>query len=107
MDLGTVTDLVAAPDVSWRPGDAWLAGGTWLFSTPQPQTIRLLDLTAFGWTPLTASSSGLEIAATCTLAELARWSAPDEWQAWPLARRCCEALLGSFKVWNSATVGGN
>ena len=31
---------------------------------------------------------------------------PD-WAAAPLLRQCCEALLASFKIWRSATVGGN
>jgi len=30
-----------------------------------------------------------------------------QWAAAPLIRQCCNALLGSFKVWNAATVGGN
>jgi CO/xanthine dehydrogenase FAD-binding subunit len=29
------------------------------------------------------------------------------WPAVSLFRACCQALLGSFKVWNAATVGGN
>ena len=32
--------------------DAWLGGGTYLFSVPQPKLTRLLDLEAFGWTPI-------------------------------------------------------
>jgi CO/xanthine dehydrogenase FAD-binding subunit len=110
MDLTTVQEIAPANRDAiegWRPGDAWLAGGTWLFSEPQPDVRRLLDLTAFGWPALTASRDGLEIAATCTLAELARWRAPARWPASALIPECCHALLGSFKVWNSATVGGN
>jgi CO/xanthine dehydrogenase FAD-binding subunit len=30
-----------------------------------------------------------------------------QWAAAPLLRQCCNALLGSFKVWNAATIGGN
>jgi CO/xanthine dehydrogenase FAD-binding subunit len=117
MDLGTVTELIPAPGAAWRDGDAWLGGGTWLFSEPQPATTRLLDLAAFGWPSLTEADDGLEIAATCTLAELARWrpaparavSGPGAggWRARHLPRQCCAALLGSFKVRNVATVGGN
>ncbi|MCA0145354.1 xanthine dehydrogenase family protein subunit M [Blastococcus sp. LR1] len=107
MDLGTVEEFAPAALGEWQPGDAWLAGGTWLFSEPQPQLRRLLDLQAFGWPPLTAGDDGLEIAATCTLTELARYAAPAEWPAAALFRRCCEALLGSFKVRSLATVGGN
>jgi CO/xanthine dehydrogenase FAD-binding subunit len=91
----------------WRPGDAWLGGGTWLFSEPQPRLRRLLDLRAFGWEPLTLAEDGLELAATCRLSELAEFEPPSDWHAGGLLRRCCEALLGSFKVWNEATVGGN
>jgi len=117
VDLATVTDLVPARGAAWRNGDAWLGGGTWLFSEPQPATTRLLDLASFGWPALTETDDGLEIAATCTLAELARWQpAPERadrgpggggWAARHLPRQCCAALLGSFKVANVATVGGN
>jgi CO/xanthine dehydrogenase FAD-binding subunit len=110
VDIATVTEFVPADraGVAWRPGDAWLGGGTWLFSAPQPGVTRLLDLSAFGWPPLTLTADGLEIAATCTLAELARWQPPPaDRPAAALARQCCDALLGSFKVQNMATVGGN
>lgn len=107
MDINTVAGLVPAPGARWREGDAWLGGGTWLFSEPQPVTTRLLDLTSFGWPPLTETAGGLEIAATCTLAELRAWRPPARWPAGHLARQCCDALLGSFKVQNVATVGGN
>jgi CO/xanthine dehydrogenase FAD-binding subunit len=33
--------------------------------------------------------------------------APPEWTAAPLIRQCCHSFLASFKVWNTATVGGN
>ncbi len=99
-----------APGSTWRTGDAYLAGGTWLFSEPQPATTRLLDLADFGWPSLTETDEGLEIAATCTLAELARWR-PAPGRDWPAARslprQCADALLGSFKVLGVATVGGN
>ena len=109
MDLNAVTGYAPAPDAGWRDGDAWLGGGTWLFSQPQPRLRRLLDLHAFGWPPLTETDDGLSIAATCTLAELARWrpARPSRAPAADLARQCCDALLGSFKVQNVATVGGN
>jgi CO/xanthine dehydrogenase FAD-binding subunit len=106
VDLPGITEVADARSATWREGDAWLAGGTWLFSEPQPDLKRLLDLRAFGWPSLQASADGLEIAATCTLAELARLLAP-QWRASPLIGQCCNALLGSFKVWNAATVGGN
>jgi CO/xanthine dehydrogenase FAD-binding subunit len=107
VDIDTVTEFAPASGAAWRAGDAWLGGGTWLFSQPQPGVRRLLDLTAFGWAPLSETPDGLEIAATCTLAELARWRPRQDWPAARLARQCCDALLGSFKVQNMATVGGN
>ena len=107
MDISTVTEFAPADGAAWRPGDAWLGGGTWLFSQPQPGITRLLDLSAFGWPPLTETEDGLTIAATCTLAELSRWRPRHDWPAARLAPRCCDALLGSFKVQNMATVGGN
>ena len=107
MDLNTVEDIRPAAGAHWRPGDAFLAGGSWLFSEPQPSVRRLLDLQSFDWPALTRDGSGLEIAATCTLAELARWGVPVDWPAARLFRQCCDALLGSFKIWNVATVGGN
>ncbi len=109
MDLNTVTEFVPAATAAWRDGDAWLGGGTFLFSQPQPTVTRLLDLRAFGWTPVEETADGLMIASTCTFAELARWlpSRPARGPAAGLARQCCHALLGSFKVHNVATVGGN
>lgn len=94
------------------PGDAVLAGGTWLFSEPQVHLRRLVDITTLGWAPVTADDNGIEIAATCTIAELASLSGqlpaqrPD-WLAAPLFRQCAGALKASFKVWKTATVGGN
>jgi CO/xanthine dehydrogenase FAD-binding subunit len=109
VDLCTVTEFAPAPASAWRDGDAWLGGGTWLFSQPQPGVRRLLDLTAFGWPSLSETADGLTIAATCTLAELASWrpARRDFDPASKLARQCCDALLGSFKVQTMATVGGN
>lgn len=109
MDLNTVTGFAPATDAVWRHGDAWLGGGTWLFSQPQPAVTRLLDLHAFGWTPIRETDDGVVIAATCTLAQLASWQ-PARAAYAPaavLARQCCHALLGSFKVHHVATVGGN
>jgi len=56
--------------VKWRDGYAWLAGGTWLFSTPQIATDTLIDLRSLRWPSLAASNTGLDIPATCTIAEL-------------------------------------
>ncbi|GAA1608446.1 FAD binding domain-containing protein [Actinoplanes couchii] len=103
MDLHTVTEVVSpATPGQWRPGDAWLGGGTALFGEPRPEINRLLDLTAAGWPPLTFRDDHVEVAATCTIAELAEGLA-----AYPLVGQCCHAFLASFKIWNVATVGGN
>src|ERR1700731_3395891 len=111
MDLNTVT-VIARPRSrdEIKPiaeGDAWLAGGTWLFSEPQPQLRRLIDLHGLGWEPLTVTDRGLEIAATCEIAKLVALTAPADWTAAPLIGECCNAFLSSFKIWNTATVGGN
>jgi len=51
------------------PGLAWLAGGTWLFSEPQPDLHTLIDLESLRWPALEVSGDGLNIAATCRVAE--------------------------------------
>lgn len=111
MDLNGIEEVVDVPDRgcigAWRPGDAWLGGGTWLFSEPQPDLTRLLDLGGFGWTAIAADRDGLTVAATCRIADLERWTGGPDWRAARLLPLCCRALLGSFKVWNGATVGGN
>lgn len=116
MDLDTVSH-VAQPtrrEQLWPlgPGDAVLAGGTWLFSEPQPHLRRLVDVTALGWPPVTVSDDGVALAATCTVAEVSALASRlaaqrPEWAAAPLLHQCCTALLASFKIWRSATVGGN
>jgi CO/xanthine dehydrogenase FAD-binding subunit len=110
--LNTITEVRRVTgngdeDFDWQVGDSWLAGGTWLFSEPQPHLRRLLDLQGFHWEPLVASEQGLQISPTCTIAELEALEAPPEWAAAPLIRQCCHSFLASFKVWNTATVGGN
>jgi len=111
MDLNTITEIQRPSDAAavkdWPEGYAWLAGGTWLFSEPQIHTHTLVDLEAFHWTPLTATDDGLEIAATCKVVALDKFTAPTEWAAAPLLSECCHAFLASFKIWNEATVGGN
>ncbi len=85
-----------------------LAGGTWLYSEPQPHLTGLVDLTALGWSPWEARpDGGLSIAATCTIAQLVAIPASAARRATPLVRQSAESLLQSFKVWNTATVGGN
>ena len=111
MNLTTVTDVKRPTTIDevpvWHKGFAWLAGGTWLFSTPQVDTHTLIDLESLRWPALTATADGLDIAATCTIAEIERFQAPAEWNAAPLLRLCSHALLMSFKIYNAATVGGN
>ena len=62
MDQPTVREFVRPtigdPTSQWRPGDAWLAGGTFVFSTPLPETHRLIDLTALGWPNLVIGPGG-------------------------------------------------
>jgi CO/xanthine dehydrogenase FAD-binding subunit len=111
MDLNTIKE-VAHPQKReqlpvWTAGDAWLAGGTWLFSEPQAHLTRLIDLTDLKWPALTISETGLTIAATCTVAQLDALVCPPEWLAAPLIDQCCRAFLASFKIWKTATVGGN
>ncbi len=111
MDLNTIKE-VARPQQRehlpvWTAGDAWLAGGTWLFSEPQGNLTRLIDLADLKWPALTISETGLTIAATCTVAQLDALACPPEWLAAPLINQCCRAFLASFKIWKSATIGGN
>lgn len=85
-----------------------LGGGTWLFSEPQDGLTGLVDLVALGWTPWVArADGGLSIAATCTVAQLVAIPPRPGWRPLPLFRQCAESLLQSFKIWNTATVGGN
>jgi CO/xanthine dehydrogenase FAD-binding subunit len=93
--------------MDFSEGDSWLAGGTWLFSEPQPHLKRLIDLHVLRWTPVEQSEEGLRIAATCTIAELLAFAAPADWIAAPLINDCCRSFASSFKIWNTATIGGN
>src|ERR1700731_206098 len=111
MDLNTIKE-VAHPRKReqlpvWTAGDAWLAGGTWLFSEPQTHLTRLIDLTDLKWPALTITETSLQIAATCTVAQLDALACPPDWIASPLIDQCCRAFLASFKIWKTATVGGN
>jgi FAD binding domain in molybdopterin dehydrogenase len=128
MDMNTIEAVVRTADpAEWREGDAWLAGGTVLFSAGSPDSgqeplRRLLDLGSTDWTPLAVSAAGIELAATCTIAQLyafpasgaASGAASDagrglagDWPGVELVRPCCESFVASFKVWNMSTVGGN
>jgi hypothetical protein len=111
MDLNTVEAIMRpgcrAEIPAMGQGDAVLAGGTWLFSEPQTDLRRLLDVTSLGWPALERIAEGLRIGATCTLAELEAYEAPESWRAAEVIGQCCRALLGSFKIRKIATVGGN
>ncbi|WP_067840949.1 FAD binding domain-containing protein [Nocardia lijiangensis] len=120
MDLDTIREVTVArgrDDLAGLGGSTGvLAGGTFLFSEPQPNLERLIDITALGWPACTATAEGLEIAATCTLAQFAdagpgrELGGGDRWPQWPgtaLFAQACRALVASHKIWHSATVGGN
>lgn len=111
MDLNTVVAITPARsrgDLALLGSDvAPLAGGSWLFSERQDELTALVDLMTLDWPSLSVTDDGLEVAATCRLAELAELPDAWGWAAHPLFFQCCTALLGSFKVWNVATVGGN
>ncbi|WP_039802256.1 FAD binding domain-containing protein [Nocardia araoensis] len=120
MDLDTIREVVIAREredlAVLGASTAVLAGGTFLFSEPQDQLLRLVDITGLGWPALEIVDGGLDIAATCTLAEFAG-AAPgrelgtgvlrDQWPGTALFASSCRALLASHKIWRTATVGGN
>jgi CO/xanthine dehydrogenase FAD-binding subunit len=97
MNLNTINEIKrprSSDEIRhWQDGYAWLAGGTWLFSEPQIHTDTLVDLGMLGWRAIAIGQDGLDLAATCKIAEL--------------LGECCRAFLSSFKIWNEATVGGN
>ncbi len=109
MDLHSIEAVLTPASLGdvpcWTRGQAWLAGGTWLFSEPQPTLRTLVDLVSLHWPATQRTEAGLRVGATCTIAELAAYSFGGPIQA--AVHACCEALLGSFKIWNAATVGGN
>jgi len=119
VDIETVTSFRSArhrDDLALAAGEVPIAGGTWLMSEPQPGTTGFVDLTTMGWPDLEVSDAGLRIGATCTIARLVAWSrevtsrsadVPAAWRAVGLVPDAADALLASFKIWNTATVGGN
>lgn len=111
MDLNTIRTVLRPQGREELPvhkaGDAFLAGGTWLFSEPQRDLARLVDLQALAWPALVTSDEILSIGATCTLEQFERFATRSGWLASKLVQDCCRALWGSFKIWNAATVGGN
>jgi hypothetical protein len=57
--------------------------------------------------PASQASPGRQPSSSARLAALDRIELPAAWIAAPLVGQCCRALLGSFKIWNVATVGGH
>lgn len=113
MDLNTVRETVIVREraelPAWQPGDAFIAGGSWLLSEAQPGLQRLVDITTLGWPPVEITDDGITLAATCPVALVSRLSGQllPHWTAAPVFHQCCTALLASFKIWTTATVGGN
>jgi CO/xanthine dehydrogenase FAD-binding subunit len=120
VDLDTVRDVVVARERAdlavLGPSCGVLAGGTFLFSESQEHLSGLVDITTLGWPALSVTAEGLEIAATCTLAEFAGAEPGRElgvtvlragWPGTALFAQACRALLASHKIWRTATVGGN
>lgn len=114
MDITSVTSYRFATnraELALAPGEVFLAGGTWLMSDPDPAITGFVDLSRIGWTPIEISPEGLRLAATCTISALVSWAngpdAPREWTALSIVEDAANALLASFKIWNTATVGGN
>ena len=112
MDITTVRSYRVArtrEELRLAGGETLLAGGTWLMSEPQPDTTGFVDLTGMGWPDVEITPAGLRVAATCPIATLVAWAAdaPAAWPAAALIPDAANALLASFKIWNTATVGGN
>lgn len=111
MNLNTIAEVKrpkSADEIrQWHDGYAWLGGGTWLFSEPQIHTDTLIDLETLAWPAIASGSDGLELAATCKIAQLYAFEPPKAWKSGPLIGECCRSFLSSFKIWNEATIGGN
>lgn len=114
MDVETITSFRRArtrADLALAQDEVLLAGGTWLMSEPQPGITGFVDLTTLGWPDIEITAAGLRIGATCTIARLVAWSqsaeVPAGWVAASVIPDAANALLASFKIWNTATVGGN
>ncbi|WP_396667369.1 FAD binding domain-containing protein [Microbacterium sp. R86528] len=117
MDIVTVSRFRRATsrsDLALAPGEVFMGGGTWLMSEPQPVTTGFVDLTTLGWPDLEITDTGLRIGATCTIATLRAWAGgrhelalPEAWRAASMIPEAADALLASFKIWHTATVGGN
>ncbi|GAA2996429.1 FAD binding domain-containing protein [Microbacterium aurantiacum] len=116
MDITSATSYRFArtrEDLALNPGERILAGGTWLMSEPQPDVTGFVDITRMDWPDLEVHPGGLRIAATCTIRRFVDFSRDaidthePTWPALAAVTDAAHALLMSFKVWNTATVGGN
>lgn len=114
MDITSVTGFRSArtrDHLRLAPGEVVMAGGTWLMSEPQPDTTGFVDLMTLGWPDVEIAPDGLRIGATCTIERLVQWAgsaeAPADWTALAIVPDAANALLASFKIWKTATVGGN
>ena len=98
LDINTITEVVRRPPdrpgAEWRPGDAWLAGGTWLFSEPQPDLRRLVDLAPARLGHPGRPDDGLEIGAMYHVRELYAFRVPDGWRAATAVRHELRGLPG-------------
>lgn len=120
LDIDTVRMARTRADCALRPGEAFLGGGTFLYSEPvRPGVTGLVDLMGLGWEPWSVDGSGLRVAGTCTLAELAAGpgalgasagdpsGASGPYRGLGIVGACVSALSLSAKVARTATVGGN
>ena len=118
MDLNTV-DVVPLRDLARRPrarARARRCSAAARGCSPSPSPTSPVSSTSRRWAGPTSRSSdaGLRIAATCTIATLVAFAEgrgatalPGDWVAASVFPVAANALLASFKVWNTATVGGN
>ena len=111
MDLNTITEVAHPASRAqlpvWRQAMLCSRAGPGCSRSRKPHLTRLIDLADLKWPALTIGEAGLSIAATCTVAQLDGLACPPEWLASPLIDQCCRAFLASFKIWKTATVGGN
>ena len=119
MDIDTVTTYRRArtrDDLALAPGEVLLAGGTWLMSEPQPEATGFVDLTTLDWPDLEVTEAGPAHRGDLHDRPARGVGAgqgdgccapPPSWTATSMIPDAANALLASFKIWNTATVGGN
>ncbi|WP_125777057.1 FAD binding domain-containing protein [Antribacter gilvus] len=113
LDVDSVRTARTRADLALAPGERFLAGGTFLYSEPLPPGVTgLVDLLGLGWEPWTIDGGGLRVSATCTVEEVraglgALGARSGPYRGLGIAQPCADALLLSFKVAHTATVGGN